>query len=232
LRECVAGRERPDVWTHTLKTIEISATRPRLPCYGTVRRRNELPLLRWTLLLHDIAKPATFARMPSGKPTFHGHEEIGATMADKLLGRLRFDSASRRRIKQLIRWHLRPGHLADAGAPMRGMRRLAREAGDDLPLLCLHAACDAQGSGGLDTGARWRRMSRVLRALPQIQSRLRAIPSEPLLSGADVLRVTGLAPGPKVGALLRELADARDDGLVSDRRQALAFVKRIHGTYS
>jgi len=226
LHDCAAGRDRPDVWRHTVKTIEMSATRPRLPSFGTVKDRGELGLLRWTLLLHDIAKPATLAIEPSGKPTFHGHEERGAKMADAVLKRLRFESRTRRRITQLVRWHLRPGHLADAGAPARGMRRLARDAGDDLPLLCLHAACDAQGSGGTAGAARWRRMSRVLRALPEVQSRLRALPEAPLLGGADVIRATGLTPGPRIGALLREIAEARDDGLVSTRRQALAYLKK------
>ena len=145
--DLAAGHHRTDVWRHTVKTIEMSATRHRLPSFRAVRDRGELPLLRWTLLLHDIAKPVTFAVDRSGKPTFHGHEERGAKLADAVLRRLRFDARTRRRITQLMRFHLRPGHLADAGAPLRGMRRLAREAGDDLDLLCLHAACDAQGSG-------------------------------------------------------------------------------------
>jgi len=227
LHGCAAGLDRPDVWRHTVKTIEMSATRPRLPSFGTVRDRDELPLLRWTLFLHDMAKPTTLVVEPSGKPTFHGHEERGAAMADALLKRLRFESHTRRRITQLIRWHLRPGHLADAGAPARGMRRLARDAGDDLPLLCLHAACDAQGSGGSGDAARWRRMSRVLRTLPEIQSKLRALPDTPLLSGADVIRATGLTPGPRIGELLRKIAEARDDGRVSTRRQALAYLEEV-----
>jgi len=226
LQDCAAGRRRPDVWRHTVKTIEMSATRSRMPSFATVRDRGELPLLRWTLLLHDIAKPATFA-LEADKPTFHGHEELGAKMADALLRRLRFDAGTRHRITQLIRFHLRPGHLADAGAPPRGLRRLARDAGDDLPLLCLHAACDARGSGaGTGGAARWRRMSRVLRSLPAVQARLRKLPASPLLSGADILNATGLPPGPRIGQLLRELAEARDDGAITTRRQALAYVKK------
>ena len=145
---------------------------------------------------------------------------------EKLLRRLRFDSATRRRILQLVLWHLRPGHLADAGAPARGMRRLARDAGDDLSLLRLHAACDAKGSGGPEDRGRWRRMSRVLRALPGVQAKLRKIPMDPLLSGADVMRATGLSPGPKVGKVLREIAEARDDGVLSTHRQALAWLRK------
>ncbi|NIR58782.1 MAG: HD domain-containing protein [Gammaproteobacteria bacterium] len=192
-----------------------------------MRERGELALLRWTLLLHDIAKPATYVVGPQGKPSFHGHEELGAKMAERVLERLRVDTRTRRRIARLIRFHLRPGHLADAGAPARGMRRLARDAGEDLPLLCLHAACDALGSGATGGGRRWRRMSRVLRRLPEVQARLRTLPTAPLLSGEDVMRATGFPAGPRIGRLLRELADARDDGLISTRRQALAYLERL-----
>jgi poly(A) polymerase len=225
LAGCAAGRDRPDVWRHTLDTIEASATRTRLPSHREVRDRGELALLRWSLLFHDIAKPATLVRDANGKPTFHGHEVLGAAMAEGVLKRLRFDATSRRRIRQLVLWHLRPGHLADAGAPARGMRRLAREAGDDLPLLCLHAGCDARGSGGPEDRARWRRMRHVLRRLPEVRARLAAIPADPLLSGADVMRVTGLPPGPRIGRLLREIAEARDDGAFSTRREALAWLR-------
>ena len=226
LRGCAAGRGRPDVWRHTVDTIGVSAQRPRLPSYAVVRQRGELVLVRWTLLLHDIAKPATLGRDPRGRPTFHGHEVLGASMATDLLRRLRFDASTRRRIRRLVLWHLRPGHLADAGAPARGMRRLAREAGDDLPALCLHAACDAQGTGGPPDAARWRRLNRVLRALPEVQARLRLIAPDPLVSGTDVMRVTGLVPGPRIGTLLRRIAEARDDGEITTRRQALAWLQR------
>ena len=61
-----------------------------------------------------------------------------------LLRRLRLPRAERKRIERLVLNHLRPGHLADAGNPARGVRRLVRDAGRDLPLLVLHAGCDVR----------------------------------------------------------------------------------------
>ena len=225
LSGCAAGKGRPDVWQHTVDTIELSATRPRLPSAAAVRRRAELRPLRWTLLLHDISKPETLKLDAAGKPSFHGHEILGARRAEALLRRLRTPAAERKRICRLIRWHLRPGHLADAGAPLRGMRRLVREAGDDLDLLCLHAACDAQGSGGPEQHSRWRRLSQVLRELASVRDSLRTIPLDPLLSGREVMGVTGLRPGPEVGRWLRRIADARDEGRISTRSEARAFLR-------
>lgn len=226
LASCVAGRERPDVWTHTLLTLELSATRPRLPGRTAAAPEDARAVLRWSLLLHDIAKPETLDRHPTdSRPTFHGHEVLGARRADALLRRLRAARPLRRRVSRLIRLHLRPGHLADAGASPRGLRRLVRDAGDDLPLLVFHAACDAQGSGG-DDPARWRRLARVLRELLRLHATSdRAVPT--LLDGREVMRVAGIAPGPRVGELLARLRELQDDGSVTSAGEARAALRRM-----
>ena len=223
---CAAGQDRPDVWEHTLLTIDASATRPRLPSHRAVRESGELATLRWALLLHDISKPETFELRSDGRPTFHNHENLGAKRADALLQRLRAPNSMRLRVKQLIRLHLRPGHLADSGPSARGLRRLAREAGDDLDLLCLHAACDAYGSGGPGDRPRWRRLGKVLRELPRVAARLAKIPGEPLLTGSEVMRYGKIPAGPRVGDWMRQLATLRDDGEITTRRQAVEWLRQ------
>ena len=226
LRDCVAGAGRPDVWRHTLEAIDLSAGRARLPAGALLRDLDSRRLLRWSLLLHDISKPETLGSKPDGRPTFHGHEVLGARRADALLERLRVSRADRRRIRRLVRFHLRPGHLADAGAPPRGMRRLVRETGEDLPLLVLHAACDARASGSPDAARRWRRLRRVLGELLRLHDEsLQAAP--PLLTGRDVMRVLGVAEGPEVGQVLRVVRNAQDEGRIHNRRQALKFVRQL-----
>jgi poly(A) polymerase len=226
MTDCAAGKERPDVWEHTLLTIDASAKRSRLPSHSAVRSRDELAMVRWALLLHDISKPETFELRSDGRPTFHNHENLGAKRADALLQRLRAPNADRKRVTRLIRLHLRPGHLADSGASPRGLRRLAREAGDDLELLCLHAACDAYGSGGPDDRPRWRRLGAVLRELPRVADQLARLPGEPLLSGAEVMRYGKISAGPQVGDWMRQLATLRDDGEITTRRQAVEWLRR------
>ena len=73
-------------------------------------------VLRWALLLHDVSKPETFAVREDGRPTFHGHEVLGARRAQVVLERLRLPREPRRRIYRLIRNHLRPSQLAESGA--------------------------------------------------------------------------------------------------------------------
>lgn len=48
---------------------------------------------------------------------------------------------------------------------------------------------------------------------------------EPLLSGHDIIRELDIRPGADVGKLLRRVEEARADGLISSRREALALVR-------
>jgi len=224
---CTAGGGRPDVWTHTIDAVGLgaAATTLRLPGARLLSDAEDRRVLRWALLLHDISKPETLATAPDGRPTFHGHEVRGERRADALLRRLRQPAALRRRVGRLIRLHLRPGHLADAGGPTRGLRRLVRDAGEDLPLLTVHAAADARASGSPDGQARWRRLRGVLhRLLEMWQERVDSPPALPI-DGRDVMRTLQLKPGPEIGRILDRVREAQEDGTVRTRRQALAYLR-------
>ena len=227
MARCTAGAERPDVWEHTLLALEATEQlrRRRLPgadCLDDLDRRR---LLHWALLLHDIAKPQTFRRLPDGRPSFHGHEVFGERQAQALLRRLCVPTKPRRRIAALIRLHLRPGHLADAPSLSgRALRRLARDAGEDLSLLLAHAAADALGSGASRGHARWTRLRRALAALAETARRMRQRPDRPLLGGAEVMHLLGLPSGPQVGRQLEALLDAQAAGTVGTAEEARAWL--------
>jgi len=229
LASCVAGADRPDVWHHTLDTIEISqnAGRRRLPAAGVVREPDARRVLRWSLLLHDISKPETLALAEDGRPTFHGHETLGEQRCAALLQRLRMPRAESRRIGRIIRNHLRPSLLAESGSPPRGMRRLVRQAGADLPLLVLHSACDALGSGGPRPVVRWRKLRRTLLDLLELHAELGTGPLPRLVSGDDVMRILDLTAGPGVGRALRRLEEQQQEGSITSRREALRFLRRL-----
>jgi len=232
LRRCLAGADRPDVWRHTLDAIALSSGRRRLPGASVLRGTDATRLLRWALLLHDIAKPETYAVREDGRPTFHGHEALGAQRADVLLQRLRFPRERRRRICRLILQHLRPSHLADAGSPSRGMRRLVREAGEDLPLLVQHSACDALASGSPDARRRWQRLRRTLFELLELWDRRRRISLTRLIDGRDVMRALGVEPDRRVGQILDRVCELQEAGDLKTRQDALAWLRDQRGQVS
>ena len=81
------------VWEHIARSVQAVAAEP---------------ILRWTMLLHDIAKPACFFTDEQGEGHFYGHPQRSAEMAEEITRRLRFDKRSAQRIVLLVEWHDRP----------------------------------------------------------------------------------------------------------------------------
>ena len=73
----------------------------------TLRVVQEVPptkVLRWSALLHDVAKPVTMTTDERGDH-FYGHNEKGVQIAKTVLKRLKMDNATIDRVKRLVLWH-------------------------------------------------------------------------------------------------------------------------------
>ncbi len=174
--------------------------------------------LRWATLLHDVGKPRTRTGEGAGQH-FYGHDRVGAAMAVQMLERLREPSALVARVSALIAAHMLPLPGSE-----REARRFVHRRRDLLPdLLALMLADREAARGPSSSGASrlsYRQgMDRVLTAL-EVQP---ASPA-PLLSGADVMALLELPPGPEVGEVLRALAEARALGDLPDAEAARAWL--------
>lgn len=193
---------------------------------GGVTRRETLKL---AALLHDVAKPETRAVL-DGRIRFLGHDGLGAQRVRAIGERLRLPSSATRVLETLVRHHLRPMHLEQAGVVTRRARyRFFRDLGEESRDLLLLTLADAAAVRGLSPLTVWRRAD-LVRALmagwPEDRAS-RAAP--PLLRGEDVMAAFGLAPGPEVGRLLEWAREAQDTGLVTTREQALAHLRTARG---
>ena len=101
-----------DVWEHICRSVEAAPVQP---------------LLRWTMLLHDIAKPVCFTQDEAGAGHFYGHPQRGVEMAREVMHRLRFDKRSQQRIETLIAWHDREIPRTEKGV-RRALHALGEEA--------------------------------------------------------------------------------------------------------
>lgn len=175
------------------------------------------PDVRWAALLHDIGKPGTRAGA-EGEATFHGHEALGARIADELLARLRFPTARREHIVRLVREHMfdyRP-EWSDAA-----VRRFVRRIGvDDVADLFDLRLADSLGNGlkTPDT-ARLKALGRRIDALLRSSTALRV--RDLAVDGATVMEVLGVPPGPAVGEALEALLDAVVEDPALNSREAL-----------
>lgn len=187
------------------------------------------PVTRLAVLLHDIGKPATASVDERGRIHFYGHAETGARMVEELVAGHKLAASRRipldekaltRRLQTLIRLHLRPFDLEEAGAP--ALRRFVREAGPLLDELLLVAACDrlAHRTPDLTPLERLRGRLAALGPLEAIQA------IESPLSGGEIMALLGLPAGPAVGAAKAALVAAILDGeLVTEPERAREWLR-------
>jgi poly(A) polymerase/tRNA nucleotidyltransferase (CCA-adding enzyme) len=181
-------------------------------------------LLRLAAFLHDVSKPET-RRVVGGRVRFLGHDVQGAARARAIGERLKLPGRAVATVERLVRHHLRPMHLAQAGEITRRARyRFFRDLAEDSRDLLLLVLVDAAAVTGISPFAVWRE-STVVRALMegwQEQQQVRAAP--PLLRGEDVMARFGLPPGPAVGAYLSRAREAQALGIVHTREEALSYL--------
>lgn len=185
-----AGAHHKDVWTHTLRVVEgVPADDPEL---------------RLAALLHDVGKLRT-RRVADGQVAFPNHESVGAHMARDLLVGLGFPEATVSVVERLVALHLRPHGLA--GWSESAVRRLRSDAGPLFERLVLLSKADV--TTRFDD--RRRRIHDDLDALldrAQAQEREESLAAlRPPIDGRQVMARLGLAPGPKVGEVMRLLSD-------------------------
>jgi hypothetical protein len=115
-------------------------------------RDNKARLLKLTILLHDLGKPASKTVDDSGEIHFHGHEKTGLEPAGRVMDRLRLGNDVKAFVSLMIRHHLRPFYLLESHylgrLTPRAVHRLGRDLGNDIWGLLIHALADAQGTLG------------------------------------------------------------------------------------
>jgi hypothetical protein len=159
---------------------------------------------------------------------FFGHDLLGAERAAEFGRRYRLSGRAASVVSRLVRHHLRPMHLGNAGGITRRARyRFFRDLGDDATDLVLLSLADAGAVRGDGPFAVWRgaggELLRELMAGADAEAQEAAAP--PLLRGGDVMAERGLGPGPAVGRILAEAREAQAVGVIRTRVGALEWLR-------
>ncbi|MEM9490962.1 MAG: HD domain-containing protein [Myxococcota bacterium] len=197
-----AGRRHKDVWEHTKLVVKQSVRRPAV---------------RWAALLHDIGKVPT-RRFTRNGVTFHGHAEVGARMFDKMSRRLPFESSLRRKIRFLIKYHLRSAQYDDSWTDS-AVRRFDRELREHLTDLLDLSRADI-------TSKRPGRRRFLLGQIKQLEGRIfklreldTQMPPLPTGLGNSLMERFGLPPSRLIGDIKRALEAAIESGDLEERRE-------------
>ena len=193
-----------DVWVHTLMLLDH--LEPGCPA-----------TLAWGMLLHDVGKPATFQPPDPNKPgdriRFNRHAEVGVSIAEEMLARLRFSNEDTAQIVALVRHHMRFGDILDMREST--LKRFLRLPQFDEHLALHRADCmSSHGKLNLYEFAK----QRFEQAEPEHLS-----PS--LLVTGRTLIEAGYRPGPQFKAMLEAAEDAQLEGRIATPEEGLALIR-------
>ena len=175
-------------------------------------------VLRLTALLHDIAKPIT-KKIIKGEVHFYGHDVIGSKMAEKRLKKLKYPNDVIKKVKKLIRLHLRPYNYA-MGWTDSAVRRYARDAGDLVYKLNEFAIADC-------TTSMEKKAKRNLDLVKELESRIEELMKKEDLgrirapiNGDEIMKHLKVKPGPIIGKVMNILLEATIDGKIKNKKEA------------
>lgn len=177
--------------------------------------KSEDPVTRFATLIHDVGKPQTYKKLPTGVITFYNHEMVSTKIAESIAERLRFSRKETEKLVTLIRWHqFTVDERQTDSAIRRFLRNIGLENVEDM--LALRVA-DRLGGGARETS--WR--------LEEFKKRLAEVQKQPFtvrdlkIDGNDIMKTLRLRSGPQVGKILNDLFEKVVNKEIENKKEVL-----------
>lgn len=182
------------------------------------------PVIRWALLLHDIAKPRCFTVDSEGKGHSYGHGVEGEKMSRQILRGLRVSNSLQDQVCALVHYHDAQLPLTRAGVRrwlaklgQQGVQQLLEVKAADISAHAPHPS--VQGRGNTVENFKEMLCHEVAQGACFKTSQL-------AIKGGDIVKAGLCPPGPGLGQLLNALLEEVIEGRVENQPQPLLACAR------
>jgi putative nucleotidyltransferase with HDIG domain len=185
--------------------------------------------IRLASLFHDTGKPAVRRIGESGVWTFYQHEKVSAAMARDIGIRFRYPNAVINRMVHLIEEHM--FHYEETWSDAAVRRLIVRIGEENLQDIYTLRQADAYATAGIEPAPGF--LAPLVSRIDRILAQSRALSLKDLaVSGQDLLDI-GVARGPHIGIILKELLETvLDDPELNTREKLLDIAERLNRRYS
>lgn len=160
-------------------------------------------ILRWTMLLHDVAKPMKKSTDEKGIDHFYGHDVEGAEVAKQVLRRMKLDNHTIHTVSHLIRWH---DYHFQTPVTLKKVRHAMHLVGkESFATLLKVQRADAIAQSEYRKEEKFQILKEAEECYEEVKRRGQCVCLKELkVNGSDLIE-QGIQPGKEIGAILAQL---------------------------
>ena len=220
----INGITHKDNFYHTLEVLD------------NVSEKSSSLWLRWSAILHDIAKPKTKKFDKRNGWTFHGHEFIGSKMVYPIFKRLKLPlNEQLKYVQKIVLLHLRPISLTKDIVTDSAIRRLLFDAQNDIEDLMLLCEADITSKNEKKVKKYKHNLHLVLKKLKEVEAKDKIRNWRPPINGDIIMKKLGMkggksnpSEGKKIAFIKQRIIDLILDGEIKNNyKDAVKMMYRV-----